>query len=107
MIIKFLCDPSMFCRSTPNGAATAKRRCKEDSSYDAQQHETSSGASGVMKLNTSSGTTSIATAANSVPQGRDLDHRPIATRITSPTNHLTSRISHRHEDRSNDEKNRS
>ncbi|KAI9623822.1 hypothetical protein KEM48_009317 [Puccinia striiformis f. sp. tritici PST-130] len=69
--------------------------------------ETSSGASGVMKLNTSSGTTSIATAANSVPQGRDLDHRPIATRITSPTNHLTSRISHRHEDRSNDEKNRS
>ncbi|KNF04665.1 hypothetical protein PSTG_02150 [Puccinia striiformis f. sp. tritici PST-78] len=72
-----------FCRSTPNGAATAKRRCKEDSSYDAQQHETSGGASGVMKLNTSSGTTSIATAANSVAQGRDLDHRPIATTVGS------------------------
>ncbi|KAI9600611.1 hypothetical protein H4Q26_000399 [Puccinia striiformis f. sp. tritici PST-130] len=60
----------------PKWGCDRQRRCKEDSSYDAQQHETSGGASGVMKLNTSSGTTSIATAANSVAQGRDLDHRP-------------------------------
>ncbi|KNE93331.1 hypothetical protein PSTG_13273 [Puccinia striiformis f. sp. tritici PST-78] len=67
---KNLIDPQSI--STPNGAVTAKRHCTGYPSYNAQQHETSSGASEVMKLNRSPGTTSIATAANSVPQGRDL-----------------------------------
>ncbi|KAI9630217.1 hypothetical protein KEM48_012152 [Puccinia striiformis f. sp. tritici PST-130] len=44
---------STYMSEYPKWGCAAKRCCKEDSSYDAQQHETSGGASGVMKLNTS------------------------------------------------------
>ncbi|KAH9467989.1 hypothetical protein Pst134EA_011611 [Puccinia striiformis f. sp. tritici] len=84
---------------SPNGAETAKRRCKENSSFDAQQHETSSQSPRAQKKATSSNAPSVATGANGEPQGKDL--HSIASRITSPEIHLTSRISQRHDDLSN------
>ncbi|KAI7940779.1 hypothetical protein MJO28_013064 [Puccinia striiformis f. sp. tritici] len=87
------------CRSSPNGAETAKRCCKENSSFDAQQHETSSQSPRAQKKATSSNAPSVATGANGEPQGKDL--HSIASRITSPEIHLTSRISQRHDDLSN------
>ncbi|KAI9618863.1 hypothetical protein H4Q26_012117, partial [Puccinia striiformis f. sp. tritici PST-130] len=85
--------------TSPNGAETAKRRCKENSSFDAQQHETSSQSPRAQKKATSSNAPSVATGANGEPQGKDL--HSIASRITSPEIHLTSRISQRHDDLSN------
>ncbi|KAI9602367.1 hypothetical protein KEM48_002275 [Puccinia striiformis f. sp. tritici PST-130] len=93
--------------NVPNGAETAKRRCKGISDYDAKSHETGNDASRDQTQATSSPDASVATGPNGLPQGKTLDNRLIASRITSPTNHLTSRISHRHEDRNNDEKNHS
>ncbi|KAI9613791.1 hypothetical protein H4Q26_009638 [Puccinia striiformis f. sp. tritici PST-130] len=71
----------------------------QNSSFDAQQHETSSQSPRAQKKATSSNAPSVATGANGEPQGKDL--HSIASRITSPEIHLTSRISQRHDDLSN------
>ncbi|KAI9610728.1 hypothetical protein KEM48_004793 [Puccinia striiformis f. sp. tritici PST-130] len=64
-----------------------------------EYHETSSQSPRAQKKATSSNAPSVATGANGEPQGKDL--HSIASRITSPEIHLTSRISQRHDDLSN------
>ncbi|KAH9455212.1 hypothetical protein Pst134EA_022685 [Puccinia striiformis f. sp. tritici] len=64
-----------------------------------REYETSSQSPRAQKKATSSNAPSVATGANGEPQGKDL--HSIASRITSPEIHLTSRISQRHDDLSN------